>query len=214
MIRVMIVDDHKMVREGLTKLIELDEEIKVVAESNDGSDCMYKLRAAKPDVILLDINMPDMNGIETLKVLNKRKNRPKVLMLTVHNEIEYLTKLIDMGVEGYILKDSGSSELVRAIRSVYYGERFIQPSMIPLLNSKLIAKDIDKEKLESLSNRELEVLKLVSVGHFNKDIGRILCISERTVKNHLSNIFRKIDCTDRTQAAVFCIRNGVVSVHD
>lgn len=135
-------------------------------------------------------------------------------MLTVHNEIEYLTKLIDMGVEGYILKDSGSSELVRAIRSVYYGERFIQPSMIPLLNSKLIAKDIDKEKLETLSNRELEVLKLVSVGHFNKDIGRILCISERTVKNHLSNIFRKIDCTDRTQAAVFCIRNGVVSVHD
>ncbi|MDE7321622.1 MAG: response regulator transcription factor [Lachnospiraceae bacterium] len=214
MIRVMIVDDHKMVREGLAKLIELDEEIKVVEESNDGSDCIYKLRSAKPDIILLDINMPDMDGIETLKVLNKRKSRPKVLMLTVHNEIEYLVKVIDMGVEGYILKDSGSRELIRAIRSVYCDEKYFQPSMIPLLNSKLIAKDIDKEKLESLSSRELEVLKLVAVGHFNKDIGSILRISERTVKNHLSNIFRKIDCTDRTQAAVFCIRNGVVSVHD
>lgn len=214
MIRVMIVDDHKMVREGLARLIELDEEIKVVEESKDGSDCMYKLHSAKPDIILLDINMPDMDGIETLKVLNKRKKRPKVLILTVHNEIEYLVKFVDMGVEGYILKDSGSRELIRAIRCVYRGERFIQPSMIPLLNSKIIAKDIDKEKLASLSNRELDVLKLVAVGHFNKDIGRILCISERTVKNHLTNIFRKIDCIDRTQAAVFCIRNGIVSVHE
>lgn len=214
MIRVMIVDDHKMVREGLATLIEFDDQIKVIEQSNDGTDCIYKLRTAKPDVILLDINMPDMDGIETLKALNRKKNRPKVLMLTVHNEIEYLIKVIDMGVDGYILKDSGSKELIRAIRSVYNGERFIQPSMIPLLNSKLIAKDIDKEKIASLSNRELEVLKLVAVGHFNKDIGRILCISERTVKNHLSNIFRKIDCTDRTQAAVFCIRNGIVSVHE
>lgn len=210
----MIVDDHKMVREGLARLIEFDDEIKVIEEANDGTDCINKLRSAKPDIILLDINMPDMDGIETLKLLNKKKNRPKVLMLTVHNEIEYIIKVVEMGVDGYILKDSGSKELIRAIRSVCRGERFIQPSMIPLLNSKLIAKDIDKEKLELLSNRELEVLKLVAAGHFNKEIGRILSISERTVKNHLSNVFRKIDCTDRTQAAVFCIRNGVVSVHE
>lgn len=214
MISVMIVDDHKMVREGLTKLIELDGEIKVVEEATDGLDCIHKLRKAKPDVILLDLNMPDMDGIETLKTLNRKKSRPKVLVLTVHNEIEYLMKMLDMGVDGYILKDSSSRELIRAIRFVYEGDRFIQPGLISLLNSKLIAKDIDREKLDTLTNRELEILKLVALGHFNKDIASILSITERTVKNHLTSVFQKIDCVDRTQAAIFCIRNGVVSVHE
>lgn len=210
----MIVDDHKMFREGLTKLIEFDEEIKVVEEADDGLDCINKLRSAKPDMILLDINMSDMDGIETLKELNHRKHRPKVIMLTVHNEIEYLIKVLDLGVEGYILKDSSSKELIRAIRFVYNGERFIQPSLIPLLNSKLIARDMDREKMDSLTNREMEILKLVALGHFNKDIASILSITERTVKNHLTSVFQKIDCADRTQAAIFCIRNGVVSVHE
>ncbi|MDE6365259.1 MAG: response regulator transcription factor [Lachnospiraceae bacterium] len=210
----MLVDDHKMVCEGLTRLIEFDEEVQVVETANDGVDCLNKIRGAKPDLILLDMNMPEMNGIELLKILNQRKKRPKILALTVHNEIEYLMKVLDLGVEGYILKDCGSKELLRAIHSVYHGERFIQPSLIPLLNSRLIAKDFDQEKIKALSKRELDVLKLVAVGHFNKDIAHLLCISERTVKNHLCNIFRKIDCEDRTQAAVFCIRNGIVSVHD
>lgn len=214
MIRVMIVDDHKMVREGLTKLIEFDGEIQVVEEAGNGTDCVDKFRKAKPDLILLDMNMPDMDGIETIKILNNRKNRPKILVLTVHNEIEYLIRVLDMGVEGYILKDSNARELIRAIRSVYQGERFIQPSLIPLLNSKLIAKDLDQEKLNELSKRELEVLKLVANGLSNKNIAANLSISERTVKNHLCSAFRKIDCYDRTQAAVFCIRNGVVSVHE
>ena len=214
MIRIMIVDDHKMVREGLTKLIELDSEIKVVEEASDGSDCMNKFRVVKPDIILLDINLPDMDGFDILKILNRRKRRPKILILTVHNEIEYLIKALDIGVDGYILKDSSSKELIRAIRFVYEGERFIQPGLIPLLNSKLIAKDLDREKIDSLTNRELEVLKLAALGHFNKDIASILCITERTVKNHLSSVYQKIDCVDRTQATIFCIRNGVVSVHE
>ena len=202
MIRVMVVDDHKMVREGLTRLIEYDEEIRVVDEAGDGLECIHKIRSAKPDVILLDINMPEADGIGTLKELNRRKYRPKILILTVHNEIEYL------------MKDCCSKELIRAIRFVYEGERFIQPSLIPLLNSKLIARDLDQEKIDSLTNRELEVLKLAALGHFNKDIASILSITERTVKNHLSSVFQKIDCTDRTQAAIFCIRNGVVRVHE
>lgn len=214
MIGVMIVDDHKMVREGLAKLIEFDGEIQVVGEACDGADCIQKLRNTKVDVILLDLNMPDMDGVETLKVLNHKKCRPKVLVLTVHNEIEYLIKMLDLGVDGYILKDSSSRELIRAIRFVHEGDRFIQPGLIPLLNSKLIAKDMDREKLDTLTNRELEILKLVALGHFNKDIASILSITERTVKNHLTSVFQKIDCVDRTQAAIFCIRNGVVSVHE
>lgn len=214
MIRVMIVDDHEMVREGLKKLIEFDDEIEVVEGAANGFDCIQKLQSAKPDVILLDINMPKMDGIETFHVLQQRKNHPKILILTVHNEIEYLIKFYDMGVDGYVLKDASSKELIRAIRFVNRGERFIQPGLIPLLNSKLIARDLDQDKLNQLTIREMEILKLVAFGHFNKEIADMLCITERTVKNHLSSVFQKIDCYDRTQAAIFCIRNGVVSVHE
>ena len=213
MINVMIVDDHKMIREGLKNILEFEGEVQVIDEADNGQECLKKLRTSKPDIILLDINMPVMNGIETLQAIKKKRKKYKVLMLTVHNEIEYLLKAVDIGIDGYILKDSDSSELKRAINSVYAGEKFIQPSLIPLLNSKLIARDLDKEKVERLSDRELEVLKLVSVGMFNKEIGKKLDISERTVKNHMSSIFKKIECTDRTQAAVFAIRNNLVNVH-
>ena len=209
----MIVDDHKMIREGLKKILEFEGEIQVIEEADNAQECLKKLRSAKPDIILLDINMPVMNGIETLQALKKKRKKYKVLMLTVHNEVEYLLKAVDIGIDGYILKDSDSNELKRAINTVYNGEKFIQPSLIPLLNSKLIARDLDKEKVEKLSDREIEVLKLVSIGMFNKEIGKKLDISERTVKNHMSSIFKKIDCTDRTQAAVFAIRNNLVSVH-
>ena len=213
MINVMIVDDHKMIREGLRKILEFEGEIQVIEEADNGQECLKQLRSAKPDIILLDINMPVMNGIETLQALKKKRKKYKVLMLTVHNEVEYLLKAVDIGIDGYILKDSDCNELKRAINTVYNGEKFIQPSLIPLLNSKLIARDLDKEKVEKLSDREIEVLKLVSIGMFNKEIGKKLDISERTVKNHMSSIFKKIDCTDRTQAAVFAIRNNLVSVH-
>ena len=166
MINVMIVDDHKMIREGLKQILEFDGEIHVVDEADNGQECLKKLRSAKPDIILLDINMPVLSGIETLQELKKKRKKYKVLMLTVHNEIEYLLKAVDIGIDGYLLKDSDSAELKRAINTVYNGEKFIQPSLIPLLNSKLIARDLDKEKVERLSNREIEVLKLVELEKF------------------------------------------------
>ena len=212
MIKVMIADDHAMIREGLKHIIEFDENIRVIEETGSGKECLDKLNAVKPDILLLDINLPDMNGIDVLKFISKKKRHPKVLMLTVHSETEYLIKAIDMGADGYILKDSDSRELNRAINCVYNGDKFIQPSLIPSLNSKLIARDMEQDKIAVLSNRELEVLKLVAAGYANKDISDKLCISERTVKNHLSNVFKKIDCSDRTQAAVFCIRNGLVGL--
>lgn len=212
MIKVMITDDHAMIREGLKNIIEFDENIRVVEEAGSGKECLDKLNVARPDILLLDINLPDMDGIEVLKLILKKKRCPKVLMLTVHNETEYLIKAIDMGADGYILKDSDSRELNRAINCVYNGDKFIQPSLIPALNSRLIARDMDQDKIAILSNRELDVLRLVAAGFSNKDISDKLCISERTVKNHLSNIFKKIDCNDRTQAAVFCIRNELVGL--
>lgn len=212
MIRVLIADDHKMVREGLRRILEFDGEIQVIDEADNGEECIKKIRSSKPDIVLLDINMPVMNGIEALQEIRKKKLKTKVIILTVHNEIEYLLRAVDIGIDGYVLKDSDAHELIRAVTSVYEGDKFIQPSLIPLLNSKLIARDMDAERLEQLSKREIEVLKLVAVGMFNKEIGVELGISERTVKNHLSSIFKKIDSSDRTQAAVFAIRNGLVDI--
>lgn len=212
MIRVLIADDHKMVREGLRRILEFDGEIQVIDEADNGEECIKKIRSSKPDIVLLDINMPVMNGIEALQEIRKKKLKTKVIILTVHNEIEYLLRAVDIGIDGYVLKDSDAHELIKAVTSVYEGDKFIQPSLIPLLNSKLITRDLDAERLEQLSKREIEVLKLVAVGMFNKEIGVELGISERTVKNHLSSIFKKIDSSDRTQAAVFAIRNGLVDI--
>lgn len=209
----MIADDHSMIREGLKNLLELDGDIQVISEAVDGEDCLDKLQVVKPDVLLLDINMPKKNGLEVLKSLKSKKSKLKVLVLTVHNEIEYLMKAVDIGVNGYVLKDSESAELKKAIFTVTEGETYIQPSLIPALNAKMIETNKDAEKIKSLTKRELDVLKLLAVGMFNKEVGKRLEISERTVKNHVSNIFKKLGVTDRTQAAVFAIRNNLVQIH-
>lgn len=211
-ITVMITDDHSMIREGLKNLLELDGDIQVIAEAENGEDCLEKLKNVKPDVLLLDINMPKMNGLEVLQNFKTQRKKVNVLVLTVHNEVEYLMKAVDIGVNGYILKDSGSAELKKAIFSVADGETYIQPSLIPTLNSKMIEKNKDEGKIDSLTKRELEVLKLLSVGMFNKEVAEKLNISERTVKNHISNIFKKLEVTDRTQAAVFAIRNNLIQI--
>lgn len=212
-VKIMIADDHSMIREGLKNLLELDGDIQVIAEAVDGEDCLEKLQLVKPDVLLLDINMPKKNGLEVLKSLKSRQSKLKVLVLTVHNETEYLMKAVDIGVNGYVLKDSESAELKKAIFTVADGETYIQPSLIPALNAKMIETNKDAEKIKSLTKRELDVLKLLAVGMFNKEVGKRLEISERTVKNHVSNIFKKLGVTDRTQAAVFAIRNNLVQIH-
>ena len=211
-VKIMITDDHSMIREGLKSLLELDGDIEVIAEAENGEECLQKLLTVKPDVLLLDINMPKMNGLEVLKSLKDAKSKVKVLVLTVHNEIEYLMKAVEIGINGYVLKDSESAELKKAIYTIYDGENYIQPILIPALNSKMIEKNEDEIKLESLTRRELQVLKELAVGQFNRDIAKEMEISERTVKNHISSIFKKLDVTDRTQAAVFAIRNNLISI--
>lgn len=212
-INVMIADDHSLIREGLKQLLEFDGTIKVVGEASNGVECLDKLNTYSPDVLLLDINMPEMNGIEVLKKMKDANSKIKVLILTVHNEMDYLMKAVDIGVDGYILKDSESSELKKAISAVKDGENYIQPSLIPALNNQLVNRDTDKDKISSLTNREHEVLVQVANGMFNKEIAMNLNISERTVKNHISNIFKKIDVSDRTQAAVFAIKNNIIKLY-
>lgn len=211
-VKVMIADDHSMIREGIKNLLELDGDIKVIAEAINGEDCLNKLEVISPDILLLDINMPKKNGLDVLRSLKEKRSKLKILILTVHNEVEYLIKALEIGVNGYILKDSESAELKKAIFTILDGEDYIQPSLIPVLNSKMIEKNLDEDKIDSLTRRELEVLKLLAIGMYNKEVAEKLHISERTVKNHVSNIFKKLEVTDRTQAAVFAIRNNMIQL--
>lgn len=212
MIKAMIVDDHIMVRESIKYLLEKDGEIKVIDEANDGVECIEKLKKINPDILLLDINMPNMNGIEVLKIIKNEKKQIKILLITAHEEIEYVLKAFDIGTDGYILKKSCFMDLKKAIYEIMSGNSYIHPNLLYILNSKLLEKNLNKIKIKSLTKREIEVLIQVANGMFNKEIANNLNISERTVKNHLSNIFKKIDVSDRTQAAVFAIKNNIIQI--
>lgn len=212
-INVAIVDDHNVVREGIKQLLEIDGEIKVIGEAKDGYECLEMLKHTVPDVLLLDINMPNMNGLQVLERIRNIGIKVKVLILTIHNEIEYLIKSLQIGVNGYVLKDSDSKDLKRAICVVYNGENYIQPTLTPLLKETL-RKKAEKRANEFvlLTKRELQVLELLSEGLLNKEIAYRLNISEKTVKNHISNIFKKIHVSDRTQAAIYAIKNNIVDI--
>jgi len=211
-IKVMLADDHILMREGIRQLLEFDGTIEVVDEASDGIECLEKITQSKPDILLLDINMPKKNGIDVLEEIKKKNIKVKVLILTVHNEVEYLLRAVDIGADGYILKDSESVELKKAINTIMSGETYIQPNLIPALNNKLVSRDNDKDKIDALTKRELEVLVCVANGMFNRDIAEKLDISERTVKNHITSIFKKIEVVDRTQAAVFAIKNDIIKL--
>lgn len=212
-IRIVIADDHSMIREGLKQLLELDGDILVVGEANNGAECLELIEQEHPDVVLLDINMPVMSGLKMLEILRESNNKDqRVLILTIHNEIEYLMKANDIGVEGYVLKDSESAVLKKAIYKIHSGDNYIDFTMVPMLNEK-IAQEKEKVEEEKLTRREIEVLKLLAEGLFNKEIAYKLSISEKTVKNHVSNIFKKIGVFDRTQAAVYAIKNNIVELY-
>lgn len=215
MIQVLLVDDHSMVREGIKQLLELDGDIKVVGEAGNGEQCLELIETLTPDVVLLDINMPQMNGLQVLEQLREKRSKQKVLILTIHNEVEYLMRAVDIGVSGYVLKDSDSLVLKEAIYTVYDGKNFIDSTMTPLLKEQNYLKELQKEarsKEKLLSAREIEVLCALAEGLYNKEIASKLQISEKTVKNHVSNIFKKIGVSDRTQAAVYAIRHKFVDI--
>lgn len=211
-INIVIADDHRMIREGLKKLLELQEkndeaEIRVVGEAGDGEECLQIVESLRPDVLLLDINMPKINGLRVLEKIRSVNSQQKVLILTIHNEAEYLLKAIETGVNGYVLKDSESAILKKAIFTIFSGEDYIDQSMVPLIRDTVRSFETKDEKL---TKREVEVLKLLAEGLFNKEIAAKLSISEKTVKNHVSNIFKKIDVSDRTQAAIYAIKNNMM----
>ena len=213
-INIMIADDHILFREGVKKLMESNSEIQIVLESEDGEDCLEQLENTEKniDLLILDISMPKKDGIEVLKELKEKKSEVKVFILTAHDEIEYLVSAVDLGVNGFALKTVTYSELLAAIKHVIEGKQYIQTSLIPALNNKLIKRDVDKDKIDSLTRREMDMLIQIASGMSNKEIANSLFITERTVKNHISSLFKKIEVSDRTQAAVFAIKNNLIKL--
>ncbi len=211
-INILLADDHRMVREGLKQLLDFEKELKVIGEAGDGYECLNLTNKLKPDIVLLDLNMPNLDGLQVLEIMKQQKMDCKIIILTIHKEIDYLVKALDVGCEGYVLKDSDFDTLKNAIISVYNGDTYIEPTLTPMLNASLAERDVLRDKLNELTKREIEVLKMIAGGALNKEIAATLNISERTVKNHVSNIFKKINVSDRTQAAVFAIKNNLVSI--
>ena len=208
-IRVLIADDHAMVREGLRKLLELSDNIEIVSEVGDGQGAINIARKEKPDVILMDVNMPGTNGILATRVIKREMPHIHVIALTIYED-EEVVDMVKAGVSAYVLKDVAGSELIDTINRVMQGEVVIHPRVANRLVREL-ARNEKKNKDLRLTKRESDVLSLLVKGHSNKEMADAMFISEKTVKNHLTSIFRKLGVKDRTQAAVYALKNNIVS---
>ena len=218
-IKLVIADDHALLRQGIKNVLSLEPDLDVIGEAADGEEAISKLESLKPDILLLDVNMPHMNGLEVTKRLKAAKSAVKIIILTIHDDESYVIEVIKSGADGYLLKDIEPGMLVKAIRLVYEGQSFIYPTLAKRLFGELSRQEerrqevpnmLERRKEERLTYREVEVLQLIGRGMNNQEVAQTLFLSEKTVKNHLTNIFRKINVVDRTQAVLYAIRNKIV----
>lgn len=206
--KILIADDHSLFREGLRKLLESDNTFEIVSEVGDGQGAINMARNLKPDLILMDINMPGTNGLIATQVIKREFPNIKVIALTVF-EGEEVLELVKAGVSAYMLKDVLGSDLIQTIHRVLAGEVVIHPRVTSYLVQELTRTDKKSDNL-NLTRREMDVLEMLVKGNSNRDMAEAMFISEKTVKNHLTSIFRKLGVKDRTQAAVFAIRHKIV----
>ncbi len=212
-VKLLLADDHLILREGLKNVLEANENLIVVGEAEDGDCALKKIDEINPELVLLDIGMPKKDGIETLKQIKKNGFDVKVIILTARKEEKYIVEAYRNGCDGYVYKSESVEKLINAITIVMSGIKYITPEFYEVINRSK-SKKIDEysDKLGDLTRREIEVLKLMAEGMFNREIATKLNISERTVKNHISSVFKKIGVVDRTQAAVYAIKNGIVDI--
>jgi NarL family two-component system response regulator LiaR len=209
-IRVLIADDHAVVRQGLRTFLELQEDIEVVGDFADGSAAVEAAVDRGPDVVLMDLVMPGIGGVEAIRRLRERSPQARVLVLTSFQDDEKIFPAVRAGAAGYLLKDVEPAELVRAIRTANEGEAVLHPAVAARLMEEFSAEDVRGAAESGLTGREQEVLELIGRGLPNKLIARELGIAEKTVKTHVSAILAKLGVTDRTQAALYAVRNGLV----
>jgi NarL family two-component system response regulator LiaR len=210
-INVLIVDDHGMVRQGLRTYLSLMEDIKVVGEAQNGSEAVAQVRRLKPDVVLMDLVMPQMDGIEATRQINELRPETKIIVLSSFTEDDKVFPAIKSGAAGYLLKDIAPAELAGAIRAVIQGKTQLHPDIARKLINQFVDPKIKAEGIdENLTPRELEVLRLLARGMSNAELAEVLFISEKTVKTHISNILGKLNLADRTQAAIYAYKHGLV----
>ncbi|TNE44269.1 MAG: response regulator transcription factor [Deltaproteobacteria bacterium] len=216
-IRVLICDDHMMVRRGLRSFLELHEELELVGEATNGHEALEQIDSLSPDVVLLDLVMPQLSGIEVLEQLKKRPSSPKVLVLSSFLDDEKVFAAIEVGADGYMLKDITPQELFKAIQDVHRGESPLHPRISQKLMKRLTSPSPapssapEHDPRDLLTNRELDVLRLVAQGQKNKEIATHLNISPKTVKTHVSNILYKLSLKDRVQLAVWTHENNLMT---
>ena len=211
-IRVIIVDDHQMVREGMRQLLGFEKDIEVVAVFGSGSECLEQIDENLPDVIFMDIRMPGISGIETTRLLCQKYPTIKVIMLTAHDEVQYVTDAISAGAKGYVLKKVRQEELIKIIRDVVDNKSFLDPDLTGSLFNKLKHKKspLKGEENQNLTKRELEVLQYMVDGSTDEGIAKLLFISKFTVRSHIRNIFQKFNATSKTQVVSKAIGRGIV----
>ena len=216
-IKLLLADDHRVVREGLSAILETKEEIQIVGEAKDGGEAVEQARQLLPDVILMDMRMPGMTGVEATRIIKREMPHIGIIALTMYEDQQHIFDLVRAGATGYLLKDSDSTEILAAIRAVSKGESLIHPSVASkiLVEFSLLAEGKGKKKslLEhDLTEREISVLRFVAEGKTNKEIGNVLDLSEKTIKNHVRNIFQKLHIDTRTQAVILAIRKGIIDL--
>jgi DNA-binding NarL/FixJ family response regulator len=211
-IRILIVDDHPVVREGLAAMLDRQEGMTVVGEASDGSAAVQKAMETTPDVILMDLRMPVMDGVEAMRRISARVPSARVIVLTTYDNDDYILRGIEAGAKAYLLKDSPREELFHAIRAVHHGESLIQPSVAGQVLDPFATPSGPPRGTELLSDREMGILRLMATGAANKAIAAHLCISESTVKTHIQSIFQKLDVNDRTEAVTHALQKGIISL--
>jgi DNA-binding NarL/FixJ family response regulator len=205
-IRVLVADDHQVVRQGLRSFLEVQADIEVVGEAADGGECVELAEQLRPDVVLLDLKMPGVDGVEALRMLRDRDNPARVLVVTSFTELSSVVPAVRAGAAGYVFKDVDPPALANAIRSVHAGHILLQPEVAAAL---LSADKPDGGRAAALTEREREVLAEIARGRSNREIARALVLSEKTVKTHVSSILVKLGVADRTQAALWAVRQGL-----
>ncbi|GKV56742.1 transcriptional regulatory protein DegU [Sporosarcina sp. NCCP-2222] len=223
MTKILIVDDHQLFREGVKRILDFEDSFDVVGEGDDGSEVNELYRKYEPDVVLMDINMPRMNGVEATEQLRKEFPEAKVIMLSIHDDESYVSHALKSGALGYMLKEMDADAIVQAIKVVAAGGSYLHPKVTHNLVAEFrrlsereykgsFQQSEIRRPLHLLTKRECEVLQLLTDGQSNRTIGETLFISEKTVKNHVSSILQKMGVNDRTQAVVTAIKNGWVEV--
>lgn len=221
-IKVFIADDHALLRQGIKRVLNMEEDLEVVGEAENGQDALAKTLVLQPNVLLLDLNMPELTGLEVIKQLKAANCRTKIIALTIHDSDDYVLEVLKNGAQGYLLKDVEPEILIKAIHSVYRGNAFVYPKLAERLFGTVgVGMDEVQNKArekwreshsERLTAREMDVLSCIAQGFSNQEIASALVVSEKTIKNHLTNIFRKLNVSDRTQALVYVLKRKIISL--